>query len=79
MARPADATPDARATLGADGVLLLDHPALAELCDCQAVTAYIVVTPLGREWLCFRDVPVRRKASCSCCPIPTISRRRGPK
>ncbi|GAA0711860.1 hypothetical protein [Dokdonella soli] len=45
-----------RATISARGVLLLDHPALAVLSRCCAVTAHTAITPQGpREWLCFRD------------------------
>ncbi|MEO7325534.1 MAG: hypothetical protein ABIW82_11960 [Dokdonella sp.] len=40
----------------ARGVLPFDHPALAALKDCGAVTAHAAVTPQGpREWLCFLD------------------------
>jgi hypothetical protein len=46
-----------RATIGARGVLLLDHPALAVLARCASATAHTQVTSHGpREWLCFRDV-----------------------
>ncbi|MEP7044626.1 MAG: hypothetical protein ABI843_16285 [Dokdonella sp.] len=45
-----------RATIGARGVLLLDHPALVSLDHCRQLTAHTAVTPHGpREWLCFRD------------------------
>jgi len=45
-----------RATIGARGVLLLDHPALVALEHCRQLTAHTAVTPQGpREWLCFRD------------------------
>jgi|GEM_PF-723568 hypothetical protein len=45
-----------RATIGARGVLLLDHPALVGLEHCRQLTAHTAVTPQGpREWLCFRD------------------------
>ncbi len=45
-----------RATMGAQGVLLLDHPALAVLGGGAPVTAHTAVTTHGpREWLCFRD------------------------
>jgi len=45
-----------RATIGARGVLLLDHPALVALDHCRQLTAHTAVTPQGpREWLCFRD------------------------
>ena len=47
----------ARATIGARGVLLLDHPALAVLARCTSATAHTQVSSHGpREWLCFRDV-----------------------
>lgn len=46
----------ARSMLGADGILLIEHPALAMLTRCVAATAHTQVTPHGpREWLCFRD------------------------
>jgi hypothetical protein len=45
-----------RATIGARGVLLLDHPALGLLGHCVAATAHTQVTAQGpREWLAFRD------------------------
>jgi hypothetical protein len=45
-----------RAAIGAHGVLLFDHPALAVLGRCTNVAAHTAVTPQGpREWLCFRD------------------------
>jgi hypothetical protein len=45
-----------RATVGARGVLLLDHPALGLLGHCVAATAHTQVTAQGpREWLAFRD------------------------
>ena len=45
-----------RATIGASGVLLLDHPALGPLGHCVAATAHTQVTAQGpREWLAFRD------------------------
>jgi hypothetical protein len=44
------------AASGAHGVLLIEHPALAALTRCAAVTAHCAVTPNGpREWLCFQD------------------------
>jgi hypothetical protein len=46
-----------RATIGAGGVLLLDHPALAALARCTSASAHTQVTSHGpREWLSFRDV-----------------------
>jgi hypothetical protein len=49
-------SPSTRVMLGARGMLLLDHPVLATLSDCDTVTAHIAVTSFGpREWLCFRD------------------------
>jgi hypothetical protein len=46
-----------RARLVPQGVLLLEHPALAGLADCVAVLALCAVTSHGpREWLEFRDV-----------------------
>ena len=49
------ATPT-RAMLGSHGVLLLDHPALSVLGQCDVATAHTQVTPQGpREWLSFRD------------------------
>jgi len=48
--------PLSRATIGATGVLLLDHPALGLLGQSVAATAHTQVTPQGpREWLAFRD------------------------
>lgn len=45
-----------RATIGAHGVLLFDHPALSALTQCVGATAHTQVTPHGpREWLSFRD------------------------
>jgi len=45
-----------RATVGARGLLLLDHPALGALAECVSATAHTQVTPHGpREWLSFRD------------------------
>lgn len=45
-----------RASIGANGVLLVDHPALGALARSHAVTAHTAVTSHGpREWLCFRD------------------------
>jgi len=47
---------ETHATIGARGVLLLDHPALAVLARCTAATAHTQVTTHGpREWLSFRD------------------------
>jgi hypothetical protein len=47
---------ETRATIGARGVLLLDHPALAVLARCTAATAHTQVTTHGpREWVSFRD------------------------
>jgi hypothetical protein len=46
---------ETRATIGARGVLLLDHPALAVLARCAAATAHTQVTTHGpREWVSFR-------------------------
>lgn len=45
-----------RALIGARGIVLLEHPALAVLGRCSAITAHTAVTPQGpREWLSFRD------------------------
>lgn len=45
-----------RATLGARGVLLFEHPSLAVLAHGSTVAAHTAVTPHGpREWLSFRD------------------------
>jgi len=45
-----------RVTIGAGGLVLFDHPALAVLGRCSAMTAHTAITPRGpREWLCFRD------------------------
>jgi len=45
-----------RASIGTNGVLLVDHPALGALARSNAVTAHTTVTSHGpREWLCFRD------------------------
>lgn len=53
--RDAARTPS-RASIGARGVLLLDHPALARLGESVAATAHTQVTAHGpREWLAFRD------------------------
>jgi hypothetical protein len=44
------------AASGAQGVLLVEHPALAALTRSTGVTAHCAVTPNGpREWLCFQD------------------------
>lgn len=49
-------TRPSRAMIGARGVLLIDHPALAAFARCTAVSAHSAVTPQGpREWLCLRD------------------------
>ncbi|MDR3386567.1 MAG: hypothetical protein P4L92_05895 [Rudaea sp.] len=46
-----------RARLLPEGLLLLEHPALAALADCASVHALCAVTTQGpREWLEFRDV-----------------------
>lgn len=45
-----------RALIGARGIVLLEHPALATLAHCSAISAHTAVTPQGpREWLSFRD------------------------
>jgi len=45
-----------RAAIGAQGLLLLDHAALATLTHCVVAAAHTQVTPHGpREWLAFRD------------------------
>lgn len=45
-----------RALIGARGIVLLEHPALAVLGRCRSITAHTAVTPHGpREWLSFRD------------------------
>lgn len=54
--RPVRRTAPSRATIGAHGVLLLDHPALSALGVGGPVTVHTAVTTHGpREWLCFRD------------------------
>lgn len=56
LERRARRTAPSRPTIGARGVLLLDHPALATLGRCSAATAHSAITSQGpREWLCFRD------------------------
>jgi hypothetical protein len=46
----------APATVGARGLLLLDHPALTTLARCAYANAHVQVTSHGpREWLSFRD------------------------
>lgn len=46
----------ARAAVGAHGLLLLEHPALAPLTQCVSAAAHTQITSHGpREWLCFRD------------------------
>lgn len=48
--------PPSRALVGPRGILLLEHPSLAVLGRCDAITAHTAVTPQGpREWLSFRD------------------------
>lgn len=43
-------------TISTGGLVLFDHPALAVLARCTAVSAHTAITPRGpREWLCFRD------------------------
>lgn len=45
-----------RTPASGNGVLLLEHPALAALAHAAAVTAHGAVTSIGpREWLCFHD------------------------
>ncbi|HVV97001.1 MAG TPA: hypothetical protein VHC92_07670 [Rhodanobacteraceae bacterium] len=47
---------EAPATIGARGLLLLDHPALIPLARCMRADAHVQVTSHGpREWLSFRD------------------------
>ena len=49
-------SPPLRALIGARGIVLLEHPSLAVLGRCVAITAHTAVTPQGpREWLSFRD------------------------
>ena len=44
------------ATVGARGVLLVEHPALRAFANCSAVSAHSAVTSHGpREWLSLRD------------------------
>jgi len=39
-----------------NGIVLLDHPALAALARCASIVAHTAVTNMGpREWLCFRN------------------------
>jgi putative heme degradation protein len=46
----------APATVGARGLLILDHPALTPLARCMHANAHVQVTSHGpREWLSFRD------------------------
>jgi putative heme degradation protein len=47
---------NAPASIGARGLLLLDHPALTTLARCAHANAHVQVTSHGpREWLSFRD------------------------
>jgi len=56
LERRAAASPGERVPPRRQGVVLLEHPALAALARCAGVVAHTAVTNMGpREWLCFRD------------------------